>query len=116
VRGQPDLEEVIKRLQAYETAGADVLFAPALPDLAAVRAVCSAVSKPVNFMAGIKGKSFTVTELVEAGVKRISFASSLYRAAMTGLIEAVSAVRQSGTFGYLDRTLTTAELNQYLPP
>ena len=55
-------------------AGADVLFAPGLPDLTAVRAVCAAVSKPFNFMAGIKGKSFTVAELAAAGVKRISLA------------------------------------------
>ena len=63
LRGNPNLDDVIKRLQAFEKAGADVLMAPGLPDLAAVRAVCSAVSKPVNFMVGIKGKSFTVAEL-----------------------------------------------------
>src|SRR5207244_5907185 len=60
LRGNSNLDDVIKRLQAFEKAGADVLMAPGLPDLAAVRAVCAAVSKPVNFMAGIKGKSFTV--------------------------------------------------------
>ncbi|HLX68642.1 MAG TPA: isocitrate lyase/phosphoenolpyruvate mutase family protein [Verrucomicrobiae bacterium] len=114
VRGKPDLDDVIKRLQAYEKAGADVLFAPALPDLAAVRAICVAVSKPVNFMVAIRGKSFSVAELAEAGVKRISFASSLYKAAMTGLIAAASEVKQSGTFGYLEKTLTTAELNKFL--
>lgn len=115
VHGRADLEDTIKRLQAYEKAGADVLFAPALPDLAAVRTVCSSVKRPVSFMAGIRGKSFTVAELAEAGVKRISFASSLYRAAMTGLIDAASEVRQHGTFGYLGKTITTAELNKYLP-
>ena len=115
VRGKPDLDDTLHRLQAYEKAGADVLFAPALPDLAAVQAVCSAVSRPVNFMVGVRGKSFTVAQLVEAGVKRISFASSLYRAAMAGLMEAASEVRQSGTFGYLDKTITTAELNKFLP-
>ena len=115
VRGKPDLDDTVRRLQAYEAAGADVLFAPALPDLAAVRAICSAVSKPVNFMAGIRGKSFSVAELVEAGVKRISFASSLYRAALTGLIEAASEAKRSGTFGYLEKTITSAELYQYLP-
>jgi 2-methylisocitrate lyase-like PEP mutase family enzyme len=114
VRGQPHLDDTIKRLQAYEKAGADVLFAPALPDLAAVQAVCSAVSKPVNFMVGIRGKSFTVAELAAAGVKRISFASSLYRAAMTGFIEAASEARQNGSFGYLEKTITTAELNKFL--
>ena len=115
VRGKPDLEDTIRRLQAYEKAGADVLFAPALPDLAAVRAVCSAVSKPVNFMAGIRGKSFTVAQLAEAGVKRISFASSLYRAAMTGLIAAASEAKRSGTFEYLEKTVTGAELYKFIP-
>jgi 2-methylisocitrate lyase-like PEP mutase family enzyme len=115
VRGKPDLDDTIKRLQAYEKAGADVLFAPSLPDLAAVRAVCSAVSRPVNFMTGIRGKSFSVAELAEAGVKRISFASSLYRAALTGLIAAAMEAKQSGTFGYLEKTITGAELYKYLP-
>ena len=85
IRSNPDLDDTIRRLQAFEAAGADVLMAPGLPDLAAVRTVCAALSKPFNFMAGIKGKSFSVPELAEAGVKRISLATSLYRAAMTGL-------------------------------
>jgi 2-methylisocitrate lyase-like PEP mutase family enzyme len=92
----PRLDETIKRLQAFEAAGADVLFAPGLPDLNAVRAVCTTLSKPVNFMVGIKGKSFSVAELTEAGVKRISLATSLYRAAMTGFLEAASEVKNSG--------------------
>jgi 2-methylisocitrate lyase-like PEP mutase family enzyme len=115
VGGKPDLDDTIRRLQAYEKTGADVLFAPALPDLATVRAVCSAVSKPVNFMVGIKGKSFTAAELIEAGVKRISFASSLFRAAITGLVEAATEVRKTGTFRYLEKTLTGAELYTFLP-
>src|SRR5574341_1565935 len=95
LRGNPDLEDTIRRLQAFERAGADVLFAPGLPELAAVRAVCAAVSKPVNFMAGIKGKSFTVAELEAAGVRRISLAGSLYRAAMSSLLEAAQIGRAS---------------------
>jgi 2-methylisocitrate lyase-like PEP mutase family enzyme len=114
LRGNPDLDDTIRRLQAFERAGADVLFAPGLPDLVAVRAVCAAVSKPVNFMAGIRGKSFSVAELEAAGVKRISLATSLYRAAMSGLIEAAREVRERGTFGYLDRALTTPELNGFM--
>lgn len=115
VRGKPDLDDTIKRLQAYERAGADVLFAPALPDLASVKAVCAAVSKPVNFMVAIRGKSFSVAELAAAGVKRISFASSLYRAAVTGLIEAASEARTRGTFNYLEKSITSAELYKFLP-
>jgi 2-methylisocitrate lyase-like PEP mutase family enzyme len=114
LRGNPNLDDTIKRLQAFERAGADVLFAPALPDLAAVRAVCAAVSKPFNFMVGIKGKSFTVAELAAAGVKRISLATSLYRAAMSGLLDAAREVKDKGTFGYLDRSISTPELNGFM--
>jgi len=105
------LDDTIRRLQAFERAGADVLFAPGLPDLAAVRAVCAAVSKPVNFMVGIKGKSFSVPELAAAGVKRISLATSLYRAAMTGLLDAAREVKEHGRFDFVDRSATTADLN-----
>src|SRR6516162_2406582 len=105
------LDDTISRLRAFEKAGADVLFAPGLPDLAAVRAVCAAVSKPVNFMVGIKGKSFSVSELAAAGVRRISLATSLYRAAMTGFLDAANEVIDNGKFGFLDRCVTTLELN-----
>ncbi len=114
LRGNPDLEDTIQRLLAFERAGADVLFAPGLPDLEAVRAVCAAVSKPVNFMVAIRGKSFTVAELETAGVRRISLATSLYRAAMNGLLEAALEVKEKGTFSYLDRVLTTPELNSLI--
>ena len=110
----PSLDDTISRLQAFEKAGADVLFAPGLPDLAAVRAVCAAVSKPVNFMVGIKGKSFSVDELATAGVKRISLATSLYRAAMTGMLDAVREVKDKGQFSFLDRCLTTPELTKLM--
>jgi 2-methylisocitrate lyase-like PEP mutase family enzyme len=114
LRGRPELDDTIRRLQAFEKAGADVLMAPGLPDLAAVRAVCAAVSKPVNFMAGIKGKSFSVAELEAAGVKRISLATSLYRAAMSGLIDAAREVKDKGSFGYLDRAISTPDLGGYM--
>ncbi len=114
LRGNTNLDDAIKRLQAYEKAGADVLMAPGLPDLAAVRTVCAALSKPFNFMAGIKGKSFTVAELEAAGVRRISLATSLYRAAMTALIDAAREAKDKGTFGYLDRSIATAELNGFM--
>lgn len=115
-RGHRDLDDAIRRLVAYEQAGADVLFAPALPDLDAVREVCAAVTKPVNFMVGIRGQSFTVAELAAAGVKRISFAGSLYRAAMTGMVKAAREILDEGQFTYLDTTLPTPELNALLPP
>lgn len=115
VRGKPDLDDTIKRLLAYEEAGADALSAPGLPDLAAVRRVCPAVSRPVNFMVGARGKFFSVGQLAEAGVKRISFATSLFRAAMTGLVQAATEAKQNGTFDYVEKTLITAEINKFLP-
>ena len=115
VRGCPDLDETMRRLVAYEKAGADVLFAPALPDLAAVRVVCSTLSKPVNFMVGVRGKSFSVAELVAAGVKRISFSASLYRAAMTGFINAAREAKEKGTFDYLETTILGPEIYKFFP-
>ncbi len=106
----PSLDDTISRLVAFEKAGADVLFAPGLPDLPSVQAVCAAVSKPVNFMVGIKGKSFPVAGLAAAGVKRISLATSLYRAAMTGFLNAVTEVKDSGDFSFVDTCVTTPEL------
>jgi 2-methylisocitrate lyase-like PEP mutase family enzyme len=114
LRGKADLSDVIKRLQAYEAAGADVLFAPGLPDLASVKKVCGALRKPFNFMVGIKGKSFSKADLEAAGVKRISLATSLYRVAMTGLIDAATEVKEKGTFSYLDRAVPTGELNAFM--
>ena len=111
LRGNPSLDDTIKRLQAFERAGADVLFAPGLPDLASIKKVCEAVSKPVNFMAGIKGKSFSVPELENAGVRRISLATSLFRAALTGVLEAALEVKEQGSFGYLERL---QDINKYM--
>ena len=114
LRGNPDLDDTIKRLQAFEKAGADVLFSPGLPDLASVKAVCSALKKPFNFMVGIPGKSFSVAELEAAGARRISLATSLYRAAMGGMIAAATEVKEKGTFGYLTSTAAKPDIYTYL--
>jgi 2-methylisocitrate lyase-like PEP mutase family enzyme len=114
LRGNTNINDAIKRLQAYEGAGADVLMAPGLPDMASVQLVCAAISKPFNFMAGIPGKSFSVAELQAAGVRRISLATSLYRAAMGGLVLAAREVKDKGTFGYVDTSLPSAELAGFM--
>jgi 2-methylisocitrate lyase-like PEP mutase family enzyme len=88
-------------------------MAPVLPDLAAVKVVCHALKKPVNYMVGVMGKSINKAELEAAGVRRISLATSLYRAAMTGLIEAAREVQDNGTFTYVDRALPTGEINKH---
>ena len=114
LRGNPDLDDTIGRLQAFEAAGADVLFAPGLPDLASVRAVCEAVKKPVNFMVGIPGKSFSVAELQAAGVRRVSLASSLHRVAMNAVVKAALEINASGTFSYLTELGTKPNFAQFL--
>ncbi|MBL8266598.1 isocitrate lyase/PEP mutase family protein [Steroidobacter sp.] len=114
LHGHPDMDDTIRRLQAFEQAGADVLFAPGLPDLKAVRAVCSSLSKPVNFMVGIPGRSFSVLELEQAGVRRISLATSLHRAAMSGLYNAALEIREKGTFEFLNGLVSPKELGKHL--
>jgi len=114
IRGHPDLGDTIRRLQAYERAGADVLFAPGLPDLAAVKAVCQALGKPFNFMVGIPGKSWPLAELEAAGVRRVSLATSLYKAAVTGLVVAAREIREKGTFGYVEGAIASKELSGYM--
>ena len=109
-----DLDDTVRRLQAFERAGADVLFAPGLPDLAAVRAVCSALRKPVNFMVGMPRQPFSVAELAEAGVRRISLSTTLYRAAMTGLLAAAREVKDTGTFNYVETLMSGGQLSKYL--
>ena len=114
IHGRDDLDDTVRRLRAFEGAGADVLFAPCLPDLAAVRTVCAALKKPVNFMVGVPGASFSVAELTAAGVRRISLSTTLYRAAMTGLLAAGRELRERGTFSYMDTLMRGAELAKYL--
>ena len=116
VNGFPDLDDTIRRLQAFEKAGAEVLMAPGLPDLESVRKVCRSLTKPFNFMVGIPGKSFTVAELEAAGVRRISLATSLYRTAMTGLIAAAREISEQGTFTYLDRTVSGRDFSRFMKP
>ena len=110
LRGRADFIDTCRRLLAYQSAGADVLMAPALPDLASVETVCTMLDHPFSFMVGMPGKSFMVNDLASAGVARISLATSLYRAAMNGVLEAAREVLDEGTFEYVDRVVSSAEL------
>lgn len=106
--GRPDLDDTIRRLQAFSQAGAHVLYAPGLPDIEAIRTVCGAVDKPVNVVMGLRGKSYSVAELAAAGVKRISVGGSFARAALGALMRAAEEVKTSGTFTYADDALPDA--------
>lgn len=108
--GRPDLDDTIRRLRAFEKAGADVLYAPGLHDLDTIRIVCDAVSKPVNVVMGMPGATFGVAELAEAGVKRISVGSALARLAFGAFVEAAREMRSAGTFHFSQRAMGFAEL------
>lgn len=110
LRGRPDLDDTIRRLQAFAAAGVDVVYAPSLPDLAAIRTVCAAVPRPLNVMVGPKGQTFPVAALADAGVKRISLGPTLLQVAMKAALDAAHEIRQRGTFGFADDALTFREL------
>lgn len=112
--GKPDLDDTIKRLQAFSEAGADVLYAPGLPDIEAITEVCRAVDKPVNVVMGLKGKTYTVAELSEVGVRRISVGGSFARAAFGALMRAAQEVKSSGTFTYAEDAIPDAVLSQLM--
>ncbi len=112
LHGRPDLDDTLARLEAYEAAGADVLYAPGLTDIEEIRQVCEALSKPVNVIAMPGGPS--VAELAAAGVSRVSLGSTLYRAAMGGFLRAAKELRDDGTYGFLDESASGTELSSYM--
>ncbi len=113
LHGRLDLDDTIRRLQAFEKAGADVLYAPGLRTLEDIRAVCAAVSKPVNVVMGFAGAAFSVSELSAAGVKRISVGSSLARLAYGELIRAAREIRDEETFSYAERAPGFREIESH---
>ena len=113
LRGRPDLNDTIKRLQAFERAGADVLYAPGLRDLETIRAVCAAVGKPVNVVMGMPGTTFGIRDLADAGAKRVSVGSALARAAFGAFVGAAKEMASQGTFRFADDAIGFAELQDY---
>jgi 2-methylisocitrate lyase-like PEP mutase family enzyme len=98
-----DLDDTIRRLQAFEAAGADVLYAPGLTNADDIRAVCSSVGKPVNVVMGfarMNGAPLSVSDLAALGVRRISVGSALSRAALGAFMRAAQEIREHGTFGF----------------
>ncbi|MCP9960205.1 isocitrate lyase/PEP mutase family protein [Streptomyces sudanensis] len=112
-QGRPDLPDTIRRLQAYQEAGADVLYAPALPDAEAVRAVCASVGRPVNVLMGGPLR-LSVAELGKLGVRRVSVGSAMSRAAYGALVRAAEEIRDQGTFTFGADALPYADLNRIL--
>ncbi|MBT7760009.1 MAG: isocitrate lyase/phosphoenolpyruvate mutase family protein [Rhodospirillaceae bacterium] len=113
IRGNRDLDDTIKRLQAFEAAGADVLYAPGLPGLDAIRTVCQSVGKPVNLVMGLSGSDLTTGQLADAGVRRISLGGALARAALGAFMDAAKEI-QTGNYKFLDRAATFPEIAPFM--
>ena len=114
LHGRADLDDTLKRLQAFEKAGADVLFAPGLPTLDIIRTVCSELGKPVSVVQAAKNARFSIAELEAAGVRRVSTGGALIRAALSAVTAAATELRDSGTSSYLDAIFTTAQVNELM--
>jgi 2-methylisocitrate lyase-like PEP mutase family enzyme len=110
--GRPDLGDTIKRLQAYQEAGADVLYAPALVSKDDIAAVVSSVDRPVNVVMGLKGVQLSLAELSEIGVKRVSVGSALSRAALGAFLRAAREMREHGTFTFADEAVSYFEISK----
>ena len=110
--GGEDLKDTIRRLQAYQEAGADVLFAPGLTTKEAIRQVMSSIDRPLNVLAGLPGMSLSVADLQELGVTRISLGGSLARAAYGALFRAVAEIQTKGTFDYTAQAASRSELER----
>ena len=110
LHGRPELGDTIRRLQAYQEAGADVLYAPGLTTKADIAAVVKAVDRPVNVVMGLRGAQLSVAELAEIGVKRISVGSALQRTALGSLLRAAREMREQGTFTFAKEAANPAEI------
>lgn len=111
--GRPDLDDTIRRLQAFENAGADVLYAPGLTDLSTIRTVCEAVRRPVNVVMGMPSATFGLAELTEAGVKRVSVGSALARLAFGAFVRAAREIQSHGTFRFSNDAMGFVELEGF---
>src|SRR5580692_10912979 len=114
LHGRPDLDDTMRRLQAFAEAGADVVYAPGLPGLEAIRKVCASVSKSVNVLMGLKGATFSVEELAAAGAKRISVGGAFARAALGAFVRAAREVKDNGTFNFAADAISHAEVSGWM--
>jgi 2-methylisocitrate lyase-like PEP mutase family enzyme len=110
IQGRPDLDDTIRRLQAFEKVGADVLYAPGLKDVATIRAVTSAVSKPVNVVMTHGDPSLTLDQLAAAGVRRVSVGGSLNRLALAAFLKGAREMKDKGGFTWMRETVASREL------
>ena len=113
--GRPDLGDTIRRLQAYQEAGADVLYAPGLTNRDDIATVVRSVDRPVNVVMGLRGRSLSLAELSAIGVKRVSVGSALSRAALGAFLRAAREMREHGTFAFAEEAVSYRDLNAMFP-
>lgn len=111
LHGRPDLRDTIERLQAYQEAGADVLYAPDVTSASDIATIARSVDRPVNVLMGMKGARLTLAELSALGVKRVSVGSALSRAAYGAFLRAAREMRERGTFGFAEDAVGFADLS-----
>ena len=109
--GRRDLADTIGRLQAYQEAGADVLYAPGLARADEIAAVVKSVDRPVNVVMGLQGARLSLAELAEMGVKRVSVGSALSRAALGAFLRAAREMRERGTFSFAEEAVSYREIS-----
>jgi 2-methylisocitrate lyase-like PEP mutase family enzyme len=114
--GRPDLGDTIRRLQAYEKAGADVLYAPGLSTREDIAAVVSSVNRPVNVVMGLQGVQLSLSELSAMGVKRVSVGSALCRTALAAFLRAAREMREHGTFSFAAEAVNPREISAIFDP
>lgn len=110
LHGRPNLEDTIRRLQAYQQAGADVLYAPGLTSQEEIAALISSVDRPVNVVMGLSGMQMSLAELAAIGVKRVSVGSTLARAAFRSFLRAAREMREHGTFTFAEEAASSREI------
>jgi 2-methylisocitrate lyase-like PEP mutase family enzyme len=108
--GRNDLDDTIRRLQAFEAAGADVLYSPGVPDLATIKTVVSALRKPFNLVMGFADPTLTLDQLSAAGVKRISVGGAMSRVALAAFLRCAREMKDKGSFTYVREMAPIAEL------
>jgi 2-methylisocitrate lyase-like PEP mutase family enzyme len=111
LNGRPDLKDTIRRLQAFQDAGANVLYAPGLSNRDDIATVVSSVNQPVNVLMGLPGMRLSVADLSAIGVKRISVGGALARAALGAFLRAASEIRDRGTFQFADEAVSSRDIN-----
>jgi 2-methylisocitrate lyase-like PEP mutase family enzyme len=113
VEGRPDLADTIARLQKYQEAGADVLYAPGLPSMEAITTVVRSVDRPVNVLMGLGGVRLTLEELSRIGVRRVSVGAALARTALGAFLRAAREMRESGTFTFAADAISSGEITSH---